>query len=54
MHNKQTSAAEVAGLDMEIVVTVEKVKQVVAALVALQEATLLLVLVVDLVVVVVL
>ena len=52
MHHKQTSAAEVAGLDMKIGVTMGEVNQVAIALVEIQEATALLVLVVDLAVVV--
>ena len=52
MHHKKTSEAEVAGLDMKIGMTMEEVNQVAATLVALQEATALLFLVVDLAVVV--
>ena len=52
MHLKQTSAAEVAVLDMKIGVTMGEVNQVEAALVSLQEATALLVLVLYLAVVV--
>ena len=43
MYHKKTSAAEVAGLEMRIGVTVGEVNQVAAALLELQEATALLV-----------
>ena len=46
MHHNQTSAAEVAGLDMKIGVTIREVNQVAEALVSVQEATAFLVLVV--------
>ena len=52
MHHKQTSAAEVAVLDMKIGVNMGEVKKVAVALLAIQEATELLVLVVYLAVVV--
>ena len=51
MHHKKSSAAEVAGLEMKICVTMGEVNQVALVLVALQEVTLPLVLVVDLAVV---
>ena len=46
-HHKQPSAVEVVGWDINTGVTIGEVNQVMAALVALQEATALLVLVVD-------
>ena len=52
MYHKQSSAAEVAGLEMKICVTMGEFNQVAVGLVALQEATSTLVLVEDLVVVV--
>ena len=52
MHHKKSSAPEVEGLDMKICETMGEVNRVAVALVALQEATSLLVLVMDLAVVV--
>ena len=52
MHHKQISAAEVAGLDMKICVTMGEVNQVAVALVELQEAIAIWGLVVNLAVVV--